>query len=197
PRSPRESDGPAADTGVSATMGRMRVLLAGALTALAVIASGCGSSPAGTAIGATLAGAPATPLPARAVACASVDCALGPTHALRAAQSGRSLADTSTFQAAWSSLSGDLLAQVYVNPPSSGAKGTHADWIAADVRADSDALRIDAVVKPTSARSAPAGASLLGDVPSGASLAISFRGGADLEAKLSSLQPPKELGTSL
>jgi len=277
-------------------MGRMRVLLAGALTALAVIASGCGSSPAGTANGATLAGDAAKLVPASAVAFASVDSDLGSTQwqrvgalaktftngkslvdiidaklqskglswqddvvpalgsevdiavlsakpepdvvalthpndmaklnalvaklgkgysvqqiagwsvvgesqdafsALRAAQSGQSLADTSTFQAAWSSLSGDLLAQVYVNPPSSGAKGTHADWIAADVRADSDALRIDAVVKPTSARSAPAGASLLGDVPSGASLAISFRGGADLEAKLSSLQPPKELGTSL
>jgi len=61
-------------------MGRMRVLLAGALTALAVIASGCGSSPAGTANGATLAGDAAKLVPASAVAFASVDSDLGSTQ---------------------------------------------------------------------------------------------------------------------
>jgi hypothetical protein len=117
--------------------------------------------------------------------------------AVRSAQSGQSLADSAAFQTAWSSVSGELLAQAYVSPRSSADKSAHADWIAADVRADTNALRLDAVIKPRGALPAVTGTSLLGDVPSGAALAVSFRGGPGLASKLSSLQLPARLAKML
>jgi hypothetical protein len=118
--------------------------------------------------------------------------------AVRAAQSGLSLADSATFHMAWSSLAGNALAQAYVNPSASSETGTHPDWIAAQVRVDSNAVRIDAIVKPHGAAPpAITGASLLGDVPSGAALAIAFHSSADLTSKLSSLTLPKGFAATL
>lgn len=114
-------------------------------------------------------------------------------NAIRAAQNGQSLADSSTFKTAWSALAGDVLAQAYVKP----AKGKAPDWIVADVRADTNAVRVDAVVQPHGALPAVTGSSLLGDVPSGAALAISFRGNSDLASKLSSLQLPAKVAAKL
>ena len=112
---------------------------------------------------------------------------------MRAAENGPSLADSSTFQTAWSSLTDDVLAQAYFKPQTA----RDVDWIAADVRADSTALRLDAIVEPHGALPTLTGSSLLGDVPSGAALAISFRGSADLTAKLSSLQLPARFANRL
>ncbi len=114
-------------------------------------------------------------------------------NAVRGVQSGQSLADSSTFQSAWNSVTGDVLAQTYVKP--GDARGP--DWIAAAVRAETSALRVDAVVEPHGALPASVGSTLLGDVPSGAALAISFRGSSDLVSKLSSLQLPAKLAQML
>ncbi len=273
----------------------MRASVFGVLAALALVASGCGSSPTGTARGATLAGGAAKLVPANATAFVSVDSDLSSSQwqrvdslaktltngksvtdaidsklqskglswssdvapaigsevdvavlptaakpelvaftqphdqgklnalvsklgngysvqqiggwsvvsdsqaafdAVRAAQSGQSLAGNSTFQTAWSSVSGDALARAYVKPPATDT-GMHADWIAARVGADTNALRVDAIVKPQATPPAVTGASLLGDVPSGAALAIAFHGSSDLATKLSSLTLPKGVSSTL
>jgi len=123
-------------------------------------------------------------------------------NAVRSAQSGQSLADNSTFTTAWSSVAGDSLARAYVNGAAktenqTAAEGSHPDWIAARVNADASTLRVDAVVKPHGAPPAVTGDWLLGDVPSGAALAVAFHGMSDLSAKLSSLQLPKGLAQTL
>jgi hypothetical protein len=56
-------------------------------------------------------------------------------------------------------------------------------WLAARVSADSDALRADAVVHPQKAPMLAAH-SLLGDVPSGAAVAVAFRDTGDLVARV-------------
>jgi hypothetical protein len=114
-------------------------------------------------------------------------------NAIRAVRSGHSLGDSPTFKTAWSALSGDVLAQAYVKPAKAGAP----DWIVADVRAETDAVRVDAVVQPRSAPPALTGSSLLGDVPSGAALAVSFRGNADLVSKLSALKLPAKVAAKV
>lgn len=114
-------------------------------------------------------------------------------NTIRAVRSGQSLADSSTFKTAWSALSGDVLAQAYVKP----TKANAPEWLVADVRADTNAIHVDAVVQPHGALPAVSGSSLLGDVPSGAALAVSFRGRADLVSKLSSLQLPAKLAQML
>jgi hypothetical protein len=95
---------------------------------------------------------------------------------VRAAQSGQSLAESPTFQTAWASVAGDGIARAYMSHGNAG-------WLAAKVSADSDALRADAVLHP---RQAPtlAAQSLLGDVPSGAALAVAFRSTGDLLAQV-------------
>jgi len=94
---------------------------------------------------------------------------------VRAAQSGQSLAESPTFQSAWSSVAGDGIARAFVSRMNGG-------WLAARISADSDALRADAVLHP---RKLPTLAphSLLGDVPSGAAVAVAFRGTGDLLTK--------------
>ena len=91
---------------------------------------------------------------------------------VRATQTGKSLAKNPTFQTAWSSAAGDGIARAYM-------RHMNGSWLAARVSADSDALRVDAVVHPRKAPT-PAAHSLLADVPSGAALAVAFRGTGDL-----------------
>src|SRR5947199_63532 len=128
---------------------------------------------------------------------------------VRAAQSGRSLADVGTFDDAWSSVSGDALARAYAAGDVvtstlralGGAAKQKADWYAARVVADGDALRVDVTRHP--ARATPARKqTLLSDVPSGAALAVAFHGSADLAAQLSAAKlaaqlPLKELAPLL
>ena len=99
---------------------------------------------------------------------------------VRAAERAASLADDAQFKAAWARIGGDALARVYAKP-------RQANWAAARVSAGDDALRLDASVEPKNARPHAAGTSLLGDVPSGAALAVAFHGAPELLAKLPSL----------
>jgi Protein of unknown function (DUF3352) len=119
---------------------------------------------------------------------------------VRGAQSGRSLADVSAFEDAWSSVSGDALARLYADGGAvtatlhalGGAAKQKADWYAARVAADGDALRVDVTRHPsrsTAAQKHP----LLGDVPSGAALAVAFHGSADLAAQLSASKVAAQL----
>jgi hypothetical protein len=102
---------------------------------------------------------------------------------IRNAASGQSLGDTPAFQSAWSSVAGDGVARVY-------ATGRDIDWVAARISADSDALRADAVVQPRGALPGLAPRSLLSDVPSGAALAVAFRGTGDLLQRLPQMKLP-------
>jgi hypothetical protein len=110
---------------------------------------------------------------------------------VRAAQGGSSLADTPTFKAAWAAIGGDALARAYVRGsaltavPKLAQLGGKADWLAARVTASGDALRAELVKHPAGAAPA-AKQALLGDVPSGSSLAIAYHGSAALSQALSS-----------
>jgi len=110
---------------------------------------------------------------------------------VRAAESGTSLADTPAFKAAWSAIDGDALARAYISgaalaaAPKLAELGGKADWLAARVAVSSDALHVELVRHPAGATRA-AKQTLLGDVPSGASLAVAFHGSADLSRALSS-----------
>jgi hypothetical protein len=110
---------------------------------------------------------------------------------VRAAQSGRSLADVAAFTAAWSRVGGDSLARAYVSGDAIASKSSSpgeakADWFAARVAADGNALRLDIAKHPRVATAAPTKQTLLGDVPSGATLAVAFHGEGDLLKGLSS-----------
>lgn len=102
---------------------------------------------------------------------------------VRAASAGASLADGAAFQTAWSSVSGDAVARVYVDGMLAPSK-VKADWYAARVAADGDALRLEVTRRPQSTAAAKKHV-LLGDVPSGAALAVAFHGSAVLQAQLS------------
>jgi len=116
---------------------------------------------------------------------------------VRSAQHGRSLADVAAFKSAWSSVSGDALARAYVT---GGAVASAAnvlpllqqrgktEWLAARVAADSDALRVELARHLQAAVPAAAKQTLLGDVPSGAALAVAFHGYAGLARALMSTQ---------
>jgi hypothetical protein len=107
--------------------------------------------------------------------------------AVNAAKSGRSLADTKGYAAARSALGGDVLARAYANGSALaqlpelkrlGASGA-PDWVGATAGVDGNALQVHVATAPTAAaETAPP--SLLGDVPSGAILAVSFRGSSSL-----------------
>jgi hypothetical protein len=114
--------------------------------------------------------------------------------AVRSASTGRSLADKASFGAASARLGSDTLARLYVDAagaaklsPRLGALARIAGnpaWAAASLAAEDDAVRI----RVTSARTTQTPASyaprLLREVPSGASLAVSFRGLGDLLSRL-------------
>src|SRR5262249_21510505 len=128
----------------------------------------------------------------------------------RAAANGSSLADSAAFRAAWSSVAGDALARAYVSgAAATSAKrlgtlklaGGKADWYGARVSASDDALQLD-VTRHPQGTPAPAVRPLLGDVPSGASLAVAFHGAGDLLAQLAGTKlgaqlPAKQLAPLL
>jgi hypothetical protein len=108
---------------------------------------------------------------------------------IRAAANRKSLRDTPAFQSAWRAVSGDGVVQLYIRG---------SGWFAARVSADADALRIDGVARPRHALRSLAARSLLGDVPSGAALAVAFRGTGDLLSRLAATKlPVKQLAALL
>ena len=116
---------------------------------------------------------------------------------VRAAQNGSSLADSNTFKSAWAEVAGDALIRVYATGAamkSGGTPATGPEWLAARAWADSSALRVQAVAKPNGAAPATSTQPMLHDVPSGATLAVSFHGSADLKRKLGRLAPKTPAG---
>jgi hypothetical protein len=106
--------------------------------------------------------------------------------AVRAAKDGRSLADQPGYKAASAGLADDALARVYVDgnaaarlTPMLGAAARVAGnpaWAAASLTADDDAIGLRIAADRTAATPAAYTPRLLREVPSGASLAVSFRG---------------------
>jgi hypothetical protein len=127
--------------------------------------------------------------------------------AVRRAESGRSLADTANFQAAEGQAGGDALVTAYADstalqqlPGRLGAlvrAGGSPRWVAVRAAADGNAVRLE--LQAGSQQSAPAvyRPSLLGEVPSGALLAVSFKDVQLGLKRLASLRGLKGLGGSL
>jgi len=103
--------------------------------------------------------------------------------AVRAAHSGKSLADDASFRAAESALSGNSLATAFIKGGSLEGLGS-AKWFAARLTGDANALQLN--VQAQSPKQAPGAYSptLLRDVPSGAIAAVSFK---DLDHTLAHL----------
>src|SRR5439155_15410859 len=104
--------------------------------------------------------------------------------AVRAAQSGKSLADEANFRAAEDTLKGNSLATAFIKGQSLKALGS-AKWFAARLTGDANALELN--VQAQSLKPAPAvyRPTLLRDVPSGAIAAVSFK---DLDRPLAQLR---------
>jgi hypothetical protein len=115
--------------------------------------------------------------------------------AVRAAQSGHSLAATGGFTSAQSQLSGDSIARVYVASGAFAAlakqlpiaAGSAPAWAAAKVDVGSDTIRASAAAAGDVVP-APAAAGLLRDVPSGSALAVAFTGGSQLAKALGAMK---------
>ena len=115
--------------------------------------------------------------------------------AVRAAHDGRSLGDTSGYAAAQSQVSGSAIARAYIAPAAFAAFAKHLGlasgaapaWAGAKIQLGSDTVRASAVVAGD-VLPAPSPSSLLRDVPSGAALAVSFNGSAQLAQPLSAGQ---------
>ena len=115
--------------------------------------------------------------------------------AVRATQGGRSLGDTGGYTAAQSQVSGSAIARAYLAPGaftalaknlSLGANAAPA-WAAAKVDVGSDTVRASALAAGKIVP-APYTPRLLRDVPSGAALAVSFKGSAQLAQALRAAQ---------
>jgi hypothetical protein len=114
--------------------------------------------------------------------------------AVRSASTGRSLADTTGFKAASARLGADAVARLYADGPAVaklspelGALGRVAGnpaWAAAALASEDNAVRVRSATARTSATPAGYAPRLLKEVPSGASLAVSFRGAGDLLSRL-------------
>ncbi len=104
--------------------------------------------------------------------------------ALRAAHSGKSLADDANFRAAEDTLNGTSLATAYIKGQVLKEVGS-AKWFAARLTGDANALQLD--VQAESLQPAPGAyrPTLLRDVPSGAIAAVSFK---DLDKPLAQLR---------
>jgi hypothetical protein len=111
--------------------------------------------------------------------------------AVRAAQRGRSLGDTSAYASAQSQLGGAAAVRVYA---ASGAiaslakqlpelGGSPPAWTAAKLDAGSDTIRVSAAAAGNGVP-APSVPTLLRDVPSGAALAVAFNGSRGLAQAL-------------
>jgi hypothetical protein len=106
--------------------------------------------------------------------------------AVRAARDGRSLADQAWYKTASARLGDDALARVFADgdalarlSPKLGALARVAGnpaWAAAAFTAEDDAIRVRIAAERTPATPAAYTPRLLREVPSGASLAVSFRG---------------------
>jgi hypothetical protein len=107
------------------------------------------------------------------------------------AGSGAKLADDSTFKDATGSLSDKALVKIYANgrqifdrfrqafPQLASSGASSIDWIAAELVAKDDGVAFDGNVKTHSkSKAKPYEAKLLGEVPSGAILYLSFNGSA-------------------
>jgi hypothetical protein len=105
--------------------------------------------------------------------------------AVRAAQSGRSLADVPAFQSATGRLDSNALAAAFVDGARLGAVSGKAGsvtqllgsprWLTAQLTAQGDAVRLDARAGTPKQPPAAYRPQLLRDVPSGALLAVSFK----------------------
>ena len=114
-------------------------------------------------------------------------------QAVRTASSGTSLADNANYRSAKSQLGGSALATAYATGKGAQALpekmraffrvGGSPQWVAARVTAEDNAVRLDA---RGSGATGPAAyePTLLGDVPSGAILAVSFKDVDELLARL-------------
>src|SRR5437868_6128873 len=172
----------------------MRAAVAAALAAcFLLVAAGCGSSTAAT--GQT-GGDAAQLVPPTALAFASADANLDSAQAfqaVRTASSGISLADKANYRSAKSQLGGSALATAYATGKGAQALpekmraffrvGGSPQWVAARVTAEDNAVRLDARGSGATGP-APYEPTLLGDVPSGAILAVSFKNVDELLARL-------------
>jgi hypothetical protein len=105
--------------------------------------------------------------------------------AVRAARSGRSLADVATFKNAMSAVHGDAVAKAYVDgaglqqvPGGLGALVRAAGsprWVAARLSGGTDAVSLDVRIESPTPAPVAYRPTLLRDVPSGAILALSFK----------------------
>jgi hypothetical protein len=124
-------------------------------------------------------------------------------QAVRDASTGSSLADNADFKSAMSQVGGDAFATAYASatgaeqlPPKLRALVRVAGsprWVAASVTADKTALQLEARAAGASTQAAYKPA-LLGDVPSGAILAVSFK---DVNQLLARIQAEPTLGAVL
>ena len=103
--------------------------------------------------------------------------------AVRAASSGRSLADDPDFRAAEDTFHSGALATAYLKGQSLKSLGS-AKWFAATVTGDSNALRLDLQAQNLNPAPVAYKPLLLRDVPSGAIAAVSFK---DLDKPLAQL----------
>src|SRR5439155_9189098 len=104
--------------------------------------------------------------------------------AVRAAHSGKSLADDSNFRAAEATLSGNSLATAFIKGQSLKGLGS-AKWFAARLTGDASALQLDAQAESPKPAPTAYRPTLLRDVPSGAIAAVSFK---DLDKPLGQLR---------
>jgi Protein of unknown function (DUF3352) len=114
--------------------------------------------------------------------------------AVRSASTGRSLADVAGFKAASARLGTDALARLYVDGPAAAKLSAHLGalgrlagnpaWAAASLATQDDAVRIRLASARTGATPTAYAPKLLKEVPSGASLAVSFRGAGNLLTQL-------------
>lgn len=107
--------------------------------------------------------------------------------AVRAASSGRSLADTAAFAAARSQVSGDAIAWYYALGGAAGA--STAQWSAAEVDLRGREIRVSGAAAGN-VLAAPAVPKHLRDIPAGAALALSFEGRGALLTALRSARLP-------
>src|SRR6266545_2992383 len=123
---------------------------------------------------------------------------------VRAAESGRSLADVQWFHDASDRLTGDAVARAYASgaalrslPAEAGGRIRAAGsprWVAARLEAEQDAVRLELQAGSLSPAPAVYRPRLLRDVPSGAVLAVSFK---DLDGPLGRVAADPALRESL
>jgi len=121
--------------------------------------------------------------------------------AVRSARAGRSLADVARFKEASAELSGEALANVYVDAAAAGRLSDAASfvrlvgsprWISARVALEDRAARLSVWAGGLDPAPEAYRPTLLRDVPSGAILAVSFKDVDELLARLEGVPSPKD-----